>query len=46
MDVHITQAAMAYDDPESGETFVLVVNQCLHLGEAMENTLMNPKQME
>lgn len=41
----IVQAAMAYDDPDSGETFILVVNQCLHLGDMMEHTLMNPNQL-
>ncbi len=44
-DVPIVQAATAYDDPESGETFVLVVNQGLYLGEALQNSLLNPNQL-
>ncbi len=44
-DVPIVQVATDYDDPESGETFVLVVNQGLHLGEALENSLFLPNQL-
>lgn len=44
-EVLIVQAATAYDDPDSGETFILIVNQCLHLGDTMERTLMNPNQL-
>jgi hypothetical protein len=43
--VPIVQAATAFDDPESGETYVLIFNECLYLGDALENTLMNPNQV-
>jgi len=45
MNVPIVQAATAYDDAETGETFILIFNECLHLGDALENTLMNPNQV-
>lgn len=44
-DVPIVQAATAYDDPDSGEMFMLIVNQGLYLGEKLENTLLNPNQL-
>jgi len=43
--VPIVQAATAYDDPNSGETFILVFHECLFLGDALQNTLMNPNQV-
>jgi hypothetical protein len=45
LDVPVVQAATAYTDPESGETFILVVNQALYLGEDLRTTLLNPNQM-
>jgi hypothetical protein len=44
-DVPIVQAATAYDNPDSGEMFMLIVNQVLYLGEALENTLLHPNQL-
>ena len=41
-DVPIVTAGMAYDDPESGETFILILSQALYLGEQMKNTLLCP----
>ncbi len=31
MNVPIVQAATAHDDAETGETFILIFNECLHL---------------
>ena len=36
-DVPIVIPGMAYDDPESGETFILILSQVLYLGERMKN---------
>jgi hypothetical protein len=41
----IMQAATAYDDPDSGETVILIVNQGIYLGEALENSILNPNQL-
>ena len=35
----------AFGNPNSGETFVLICNESLCLGDAMDNTLMNPNQL-
>jgi hypothetical protein len=34
---------VAYDDPNTGEVFILVINQALHFPE-MEHNLLNPNQ--
>jgi hypothetical protein len=43
--VPVVQAATAYDDPETGTTYILVINQGLYFGDTLENTLLNPNQM-
>lgn len=42
--VPVVNAAMAYDDPRSGKTKVLILHQVLHFRE-MENHLLSPMQM-
>ncbi len=44
-DVPIVQAGAAYDDPDTGETIILVINQGLYLGDSLPNSLINPNQM-
>jgi hypothetical protein len=39
------QAGTAYDDPETGETFILIINQGLYHGNDLPVTLLNPNQM-
>lgn len=39
------QAATAFDDPETGETYIIIFNESLYLGDALDNTLMNPNQV-
>jgi hypothetical protein len=43
--VPIVQAATAYTDPESGETFIFVVNQALYLGSNFQTALLNLNQL-
>jgi hypothetical protein len=31
--IPIVKAAVAYDDPQTGETYILIINQALHFGE-------------
>jgi hypothetical protein len=43
--VPIVQAGTAYDDNDTGETFILVFNQAIWMGDKMDNTLVNPNQL-
>ena len=40
----LNTAAIAYDDPKTGEVFVLVVHQAMHFFE-MNNCLLSPMQL-
>jgi hypothetical protein len=42
--VPVVTAAIAYDDPTTGEVFVLVIHQALHFPE-MKNCLLSPMQL-
>jgi hypothetical protein len=44
-DIPIVNAAVAYEDPESGEVIILIINQALYFGEQLDNILLNPNQM-
>jgi len=44
-DVPIVQAGTAYDNPETGETLILIINQGLYFGEGLPVSLLNPNQM-
>jgi hypothetical protein len=44
-DVPIVNAAVAYDDPVSGETIILIINQALYFGSSIQHILLNPNQM-
>ena len=46
MDAPVVQAATAFDDPDSSETFMLVINQGLYLGKVLVNSLLNPDQLQ
>jgi hypothetical protein len=43
--VPIVQAATAYDDPETGETSILILNEAIWMGDKMDHTLINPNQL-
>jgi hypothetical protein len=43
-EVPIVQAATAYDDPETGITYILIINQALWVPH-LSTTLLNPNQM-
>jgi hypothetical protein len=45
MNVPIVQAGTAYDDPITGKTYILVINQGLYLEKMLPQTLLNPNQM-
>ena len=41
----IVQASTAYNNPEIGETTILILNKAIWMGETMDHTLMNPNQL-
>ena len=43
-DVRVATAATAWDDPETGQTTILIFNQGLWFGDKLENSLINPNQ--
>jgi hypothetical protein len=43
--VPIVQAATAYDNPETGETTILILNEAIWMGDTMGHTLVNPNQL-
>jgi hypothetical protein len=43
--VPIVQAATAYDNRDTGETTILILNEAIWMGEQMEHTLINPNQL-
>jgi hypothetical protein len=42
--VPIVQAGTAYDHPESGESYILILNQALYLGDQFPIMFLNPNQ--
>ena len=43
--VPIVTAATAFDDPETGDTFILIFNESLYYGEKLDHSLVNPNQI-
>ena len=43
--VPIVHAATAYQCQDTGQTYILVLNECLWMGDTMEQTLINPNQL-
>ncbi|KAI2496598.1 Reverse transcriptase (RNA-dependent DNA polymerase) [Fragilaria crotonensis] len=43
--VPIVIGATAYDDPASGQTFILVFNESLYYGNSLDHSLINPNQL-
>jgi hypothetical protein len=44
-DVPIVQAATAYTCPETGQTYILIINQALYMGDTLSTSYVNPNQM-
>ena len=42
--VPIVSGATAYDDPTTGDTTILVVNEALYYGTKLDHSLINPNQ--
>ena len=45
VNVPILSAATAFDDPESGNVYILIVNEGLYYGENFDHSLINPHQV-
>ena len=43
--VSIVHADTAYDNPETGDTTILILNKEIWMGETMDHTLVNPNQL-
>ena len=41
----IVKADTAYDNPETGETTILILNKAIYMGGTMYHTLVNPNQL-
>jgi hypothetical protein len=44
-DIPIVSAATAYTDQETGQTYILVINEGLWFGDKLTNSLLNPNQL-
>ena len=44
-DIPIVKAALAYDEPLTGDTVILIVNQALYFGSHLSHMLFNPNQL-
>jgi hypothetical protein len=42
--VPIAKVATAYDDPRTGETYILIFGQALYMGQTLDHTLICPNQ--
>jgi hypothetical protein len=43
--VPIVQAGTAWDNPETGETVILILNEAIWMADKLEHTLVNPNQL-
>ena len=43
--VPIVQAATAYNNPETGDTTILILNKAMWMDETMDYTVVNPNQL-
>jgi hypothetical protein len=43
--VPIMSAAMAYDDPADGTTYILILGQAIYMGDKMQHSLICPNQL-
>ena len=43
--IPIVHAATGWQSPVTGQTYILVLNEALWMGDQLENTLLNPNQL-
>jgi len=44
-DVPIATVATAWSDPNTGESFILIIHEALYFGDSMDHSLVNPNQL-
>ena len=44
-DVTIVSGATAWDDPASGQTYIIRINEALYYGTKLDHSLINPNQI-
>ena len=44
-DVPIATVATAWSDPNTGESFVIIIHEALYFGNSLDHTLVNPNQI-
>ena len=44
-DVPIATVATAWSDPNTGESFIIIINEALYFGNSLDHTLVNPNQI-
>jgi hypothetical protein len=44
-EIPVATVATAWDDPETGQTFILIVHQALYFGKQLDHSLINPNQI-
>jgi hypothetical protein len=43
--IPVVTAAAAFDDEKAGITYILILGQCIYMGDKMNNTLLCPNQL-
>jgi hypothetical protein len=44
-EIPVATVATAWDDPESGQTFILIIHQALYFRRQLDHSLINPNQI-
>jgi hypothetical protein len=44
-EIPVATVATAWDDLESGQTFILIIHQALYFGKQLDHSLVNPNQI-
>jgi hypothetical protein len=44
-EIPVATVATAWDDPQSGQTFILIIHQALYFGRQLDHSLINPNQI-
>jgi hypothetical protein len=44
-EIPVATVATTWDDPETGQTFILIMHQALYFGKQLDHSLINPNQI-
>jgi hypothetical protein len=45
-EILVATVATAWDDPTTGQTFILIIHQALYFGKQLDHSLINPNQIQ